>query len=52
MTRIWGDDFFGDSNVLEVFIGNLRRALEAGGEARLIQTVRGVGYVLRGSAGS
>ena len=52
MMRIWGDDFFGDSNVLEVFIGNLRRALEAGGEPRLIQTVRGVGYVLRGSAGS
>jgi two-component system response regulator MprA len=52
MTRIWGDDFFGDSNVLEVFIGNLRRALEAEGEPRLIQTVRGVGYVLRRSAGS
>jgi two-component system response regulator MprA len=52
MARIWGDDFFGDSNVLEVFIGNLRRALEAEGEPRLIQTVRGVGYVLRGAAGS
>lgn len=49
MTRIWGDDFFGDSNVLEVFVGNLRRALEAGGERRLLQTVRGVGYVLRES---
>ncbi|MFN8592491.1 MAG: response regulator transcription factor [Thermomicrobiales bacterium] len=47
MTRIWGEDFFGDSNVLEVFIANLRRALEAEGEPRLIQTVRGVGYVLR-----
>jgi two-component system response regulator MprA len=47
MARIWGDDFFGDSNVLEVFIANLRRALEAQGEPRLIQTVRGVGYVLR-----
>jgi two-component system response regulator MprA len=47
MNRIWGDDFYGDSNVLEVFVGNLRRALEAGGESRLIQTVRGVGYVLR-----
>ena len=52
MARIWGDDFFGDSNVLEVFIANLRRALEAEGEPRLIQTVRGVGYVLRGAAGS
>lgn len=47
MTRIWGDDFFGDSNVLEVVIANLRRALEAGGERRVLQTVRGVGYVLR-----
>ena len=47
MDRIWGDDFFGDSNVLEVFVANLRRALEAAGEPRLIQTVRGVGYVLR-----
>jgi two-component system response regulator MprA len=52
MARIWGDDFFGDSNVLEVFVANLRRALEAAGEPRLIQTVRGVGYVLRGAAGS
>ena len=47
MDRIWGEDFFGDSNVLEVFVANLRRALEANGETRLIQTVRGVGYVLR-----
>jgi two-component system response regulator MprA len=47
MSRVWGDDFFGDSNVLEVTIGNLRRELEANGEPRLIQTVRGAGYVLR-----
>jgi two-component system response regulator MprA len=47
MSRIWGDDYYGDSNVLEVFVGNLRRALESGGEERLLQTVRGVGYVLR-----
>jgi two-component system response regulator MprA len=52
MTRIWGDDFYGDSNVLEVFIANLRRSLETAGERRLIQTVRGVGYVLREAAGS
>jgi two-component system response regulator MprA len=52
MTRIWGDDFYGDSNVLEVFIANLRRALEAEGEHRLLQTVRGVGYVLREQPGS
>jgi two-component system, OmpR family, response regulator MprA len=47
MERVWGEDFYGESNVLEVVIGNLRRALEARGEDRLIQTVRGVGYVLR-----
>jgi len=47
MQRVWGEDFFGESNVLEVFVGNLRRALELDGEPRLIQTVRGVGYVLR-----
>jgi two-component system, OmpR family, response regulator MprA len=50
MDRIWGPDFFGDSNVLEVFVANLRRELEANGEPRLIQTVRGVGYVLRRGA--
>jgi two-component system response regulator MprA len=49
MDRVWGPDFFGDSNVLEVFVANLRRELEAKGEPRLIQTVRGVGYVLRRS---
>lgn len=47
MQRVWGEDFFGESNVLEVVIGNVRRALEAGGQPRLIQTVRGIGYVLR-----
>jgi len=47
MQRVWGEDFYGESNVLEVFVGNVRRALEAEGEPRLIQTVRGVGYVLR-----
>jgi two-component system response regulator MprA len=47
MHRVWGDDFFGESNVLAVTIGAVRRALEEGGEPRLIQTVRGVGYVLR-----
>jgi two-component system response regulator MprA len=47
MQRVWGDDFFGESNVLEVVIGNVRRALEADDQPRLIQTVRGIGYVLR-----
>jgi two-component system, OmpR family, response regulator MprA len=49
MDRIWGDDFFGESNVLAVTIASVRRALEEEGEGRLIQTVRGVGYVLRAS---
>jgi two-component system response regulator MprA len=44
---IWNYDFGGDANVLEVTIGHLRTKLEASGEPRVIQTVRGVGYVLR-----
>ena len=47
MQRVWGDDFYGESNVLEVVVGNVRRALEVGNRPRLIQTVRGIGYVLR-----
>lgn len=49
MQRVWGEDFFGESNVLEVVIGNLRRSLELDDQSRLIQTVRGIGYVLRPS---
>jgi two-component system, OmpR family, response regulator MprA len=45
--RVWGYDFGPSSNALEVYVGYLRRKLERGGEPRLIQTVRGVGYVLR-----
>jgi two-component system response regulator MprA len=45
--RVWGYDFGGESNVLEVYIRYLRQKLEAQGEPRLIHTVRGVGYVLR-----
>ncbi len=45
--RIWGYDFGGESNILEVYIRYLRSKLEAQGEPRLIQTVRGVGYALR-----
>ncbi len=44
---VWGYDFGGEDNVLEVYIGYLRKKTEAAGEPRLIQTVRGVGYVLR-----
>ncbi len=47
MGRIWGTDFEGGPNVLEVYIGHLRSKLEQHGEKRLIQTVRGAGYVLR-----
>lgn len=47
MDRIWGTDFEGGPNVLEVYIGHLRNKLEQQGEKRLIQTVRGAGYVLR-----
>ncbi len=47
LEAVWGDDFYGDDNVLDVYIGYLRQKTEAGGEPRLIQTVRGVGYVIR-----
>ena len=46
-TTVWGFDFGSSSNSLNVRIGHLRRKLEAGGNPRLIHTVRGVGYVLR-----
>jgi len=45
--RVWGYDFGGESNVLEVYIRYLRQKLEAENESRLIHTVRSVGYVLR-----
>lgn len=45
--RIWGYDFSGDSNVIEVYVRYLRSKLEAGGRPRLVHTVRRVGYVLR-----
>jgi two-component system response regulator MprA len=45
--RVWGYDFGPSGNALRVYIGYLRRKLEADGERRLIQTVHGVGYVLR-----
>jgi len=45
--RVWGYDFGFGSNSLDVYIGYLRRKTEAGGEPRLIHTVRGVGYALR-----
>ena len=47
--RVWGYDFPTTSNSLEVYVGYLRRKLEAEGEPRLIQTMRGFGYALRAS---
>jgi two-component system response regulator MprA len=44
---VWGYDFGGNDNVLEIYISYLRKKLEEGERPRLIQTVRGVGYVLR-----
>jgi two-component system response regulator MprA len=52
LTEVWGFDFDPTSNTLEVYVGYLRRKLEAGGEPRLLHTVRGVGYVLRPEAGA
>src|SRR5918998_3486400 len=46
LERVWGHDFEVDGNVVDVFVGYLRRKLEAGGEPRMIHTVRGVGFVL------
>jgi two-component system response regulator MprA len=45
--RVWGYDFGATSNALGVYIGYVRRKTEAGGEPRLLHTVRGVGYILR-----
>ena len=47
LESVWGYDFEVDGNVVDVFVGYLRRKLEADGEARMIHTVRGVGFVLR-----
>jgi two-component system response regulator MprA len=47
--NVWGYDFGATSNSLGVYIGYLRRKTEASGESRLLHTVRGVGYVLRGA---
>lgn len=45
--RVWGYDFGGESNIIEVYVRYLRQKLEDNGEVRLIHTVRGMGYVLR-----
>jgi two-component system response regulator MprA len=48
MEKVWGYDYSGESNVLEVYVALLRQKLEEHGHKRVIQTVRGAGYVLRG----
>jgi two-component system response regulator MprA len=47
LNEVWGYDFFGNDNVLEVYIGYLRKKLKKGNLDNLIQTIRGVGYVIK-----
>jgi DNA-binding response OmpR family regulator len=49
MERVWGYDFGGNDNIVEVYVKQLRQKLEANGEERLIHTLRGTGYVLKES---
>lgn len=49
LEKVWGFDFIGESNIIEVYMRALRLKLEAAAPKRLIHTVRGVGYVLRGN---
>jgi two-component system response regulator MprA len=50
LDEVWGYHPFAETNTIDVFISNLRRKLEAGGEERVLHTVRGAGYVLKGGA--
>ncbi|MEU2507802.1 response regulator transcription factor [Streptomyces sp. NPDC007863] len=52
LKAVWGFDFEPSSNSLDVYVMYLRRKTEAGGEPRLVHTVRGVGYALRGGGGT
>jgi two-component system response regulator MprA len=45
--HVWGLDFDPESNIIDVYVGYLRRKTEGEGDSRLIHTVRGTGYVLR-----
>jgi DNA-binding response OmpR family regulator len=47
LDEVWGYHPFAETNTIDVFVSNLRRKLEAGGEPRVLHTVRGTGYVLR-----
>ena len=48
--HVWGLDFDAESNIVDVYVGYLRRKIDGIGEARLLHTVRGAGYVLRAEA--
>ena len=47
LSRVWGQEFGVQTNVVDVYVGYLRRKIDASGDTRLIQTIRGVGYALR-----
>ena len=47
LDAVWGFDYYGDTNVVDVYIRYVRKKLEENGKSSLIQTVRGVGYVLK-----
>jgi two-component system response regulator MprA len=47
LDQVWGSNFVGDANVLDVYVRYLRRKLEPPGQPTLIQTVRGVGFLLK-----
>jgi DNA-binding response OmpR family regulator len=47
LEQVWGSDFDGETNAVKVYVAYLRQKLNAAGEPDLIQTVRGIGYVLR-----
>jgi DNA-binding response OmpR family regulator len=47
LENVWGYQVLVETNTVDVFVSNLRRKLEAGGEPRVLHTVRGAGYVLR-----
>lgn len=49
MTAVWGYDYYGDTNVVDVYIRYVRKKIAPGGERELIHTVRGIGYVLKDS---
>jgi two-component system response regulator PrrA len=52
LETVWGYDFAVDTNVVDVFVSQLRRKLEAGGTPRLVHTVRGIGFTLEDRAGA